>query len=230
MIGYTHTRSILTTLASVCSLSPAVATPFIISELEPNGTPGSAQAVASGRVFDLTLQSLASLTDFEELSASRIHGTITPGDVDYFSINLVNGFSTFLDIRITDGVPADFQLLAIDGGTGRVIDFSAASAGPSNPFVQLAFDGFELSGTTVIFAVSGGRDLDPSLTNPVGFAVGSPLTGELAAFDGLEFDSGLPHAASFEYQLTFTPGFVPTPAAAMAFAVAGAVAARRRTR
>ena len=204
--------------------------PNLVPEVEPNDTAEQATVVAPGTVFDLTVPFNPDLPGgtFFGLVNTRVQGSITPGDVDYFALDLIDATTglTFMDAFIDPGFDGTVQIASFDGATGEVISFESFT--DDSGFVPLQIPGVISSEPrTVVFAITAGNDLDPSAAGSNGTEP-EPLAGEMLAFDGLAFDTGEAHDASFDYTLGFTPGFIPTPGTLAVLGLGGLAAARRR--
>lgn len=198
----------------------------IVTDFESNNTQATAQDIAPGTV--LGTEAFGGPAD---LSSFRIDGSITAGDIDYFAatINFTRGGITLMDIFLDGPGPDPVQLLVLDAASGRVIDFASFDTRvPSLFTIQLENVGALPGVQTIIFAVSAGRDLNPADGNDSGFLGFSTLTGQIADFDGRDFETNELHDESFNYSLVFLPNYVPAPGSALALTAAAAFAARRR--
>lgn len=168
----------------------SVASAGFITESEPNNTLANANFVGS---FDAPGGSVL------------IDGSITVGDVDWFTFNLSNTatlavFAAFSGTAMADGV---LQLVDSSGVVLAFDDNSGIGLMPALQFANL------LAGQYYI-GISGFGDQ------------GAPSVGTTDIFDGLG------HQQNFAYKLTLGLTVIPAPSALAMLGIGGLVAARRR--
>ncbi len=180
------TKVMLATLAMVAGAASAQ----FFSEVESNNTLGTANFVGS----------------FSQPGGSvLIDGTITVGDVDWFSFTLTDVASLAVFAGFSNSSSADGVMQLVDS-SGVVIAFDDDSGIGFMPALQVA----SLAAGTYYIGMSGFGD------------AGSSSVGTTNVFDGLG------HQENFAYKLTLGVTVIPAPGAMALLGLGGLVATRRR--
>ncbi len=184
----------------VVGLCGSAATANLVFESEPNDS--IAQANFVGSINPLG-------------GAIAVDGRITPGDVDWFRLDL-NGLTTLLIATVGSTTPgADAQLMVVDGSGTDVLAWDDDSGVDLLPALQL----FNLSAGTYFIGVSAFPDItfaDNAVDNDI-------------LFDGLDAN-GLAHTANFDYKLSIAANVIPSPGAIALLGLGGLAGARRQRR
>ncbi|MEO1130868.1 MAG: pre-peptidase C-terminal domain-containing protein [Planctomycetota bacterium] len=170
----------------------------IINESEPNDTIATANAVGS---ID------------DPGGAIVIDGALTSGDVDWFSLELLDMTTLFVSSLASADFSADGQMMVVDSSGTNVIAFDDDSFVGLQPGIVLA----DLPAGTYYVGISGFPDIT-FFDDPVGDDI---------LFDGLD-DSGAPHPEEFEYKLTISANLIPTPGTVALAGLGGLAMVRRR--
>lgn len=206
--------------------------PFDVEETEPNDTVATATQLAAGRVFDYPNDR----ADGFDLEASRVTGSISPGDVDYFALSAVTSDRSrsvdLVGFDLTSDLATPIQFLVFDTITNEIISFITIGGGfdlEVSSFVDenaaiLTLNRGPGTRRDLVFAVSAGLDIDPDLRDDLLGAIVDPSD----LFDGLAFDTGLAHSSSFNYEFGFGLNLVPAPAGCAVLGIGALVAGRRR--
>lgn len=180
------TKVMLATLAMVAGAASAQ----FFSEVESNNTLGTANFVGS----------------FSQPGGSvLIDGTISIGDVDWFSFTLTDTASLAVFAGFSTGTNAD-GVMQLVNSSGVVIAFDDDSGIGFMPALQVA----SLAAGTYYIGMSGFGD------------AGSSSVGTTNVFDGLG------HQENFAYKLTLGVTVIPAPGAMALLGLGGLVATRRR--
>lgn len=180
------TKVMLATLAMVAGAASAQ----FFSEVESNNTLGTANFVGS----------------FGQPGGSvLIDGTITVGDVDWFSFTLTDVASLAVFAGFSNTSSADGVMQLVDS-SGVVIAFDDDSGIGFMPALQVA----SLAAGTYYIGMSGFGD------------AGISSVGTTNVFDGLG------HQENFAYKLTLGVTVIPAPGAMALLGLGGLVATRRR--
>lgn len=180
------TKVMLATLAMVAGAASAQ----FFSEVESNNTLATANFVGS----------------FSQPGGSvLIDGTITVGDVDWFSFTLNDTASLAVFAGFSNSSSAD-GVMQLVNSSGVVIAFDDDSGIGFMPALQVA----SLAAGTYYIGMSGFGD------------AGSSSVGTTNVFDGLG------HQENFAYKLTLGVTVIPAPGAMALLGLGGLVATRRR--
>lgn len=170
----------------------------LILETEPNDTPATANFVGS---FGPPGGSIA------------IDGVKTPGDVDWFEIELTDMATLLLSTIGSDEDPLpDTQLQLVAGDGVTIIDWDD----DDGPGLLSALNVVDLPAGTYFIGVSSFADVTFS-------------TGLTELFDGIDNQTGVATVDTFTYKLTIGVNVIPAPGVAAVLALAG-IASRRRRR
>lgn len=180
------TKVMLATLAMVAGAASAQ----FFSEVESNNTLGTANFVGT----------------FSQPGGSvLIDGSITVGDVDWFSFTLTDVASLAVFAGFSSGSGAD-GVMQLVNSSGVVIAFDDDSGIGLMPALQVA----SLAAGTYYIGMSGFGD------------AGISSVGTTNVFDGLG------HQQNFVYKLTIGVTVIPAPGAMALLGLGGLVATRRR--
>lgn len=180
------TKVMLATLAMVAGAASAQ----FMSEVESNNTLATANNIGT----------------FSQPGGSMlIDGSITVGDVDWFSFTLSDTASLAVFAGFSAGAGADGVMQLVDS-SGVVLAFDDDSGVGLMPALQVT----SLAAGTYFIGMSGFGDAGPS------------SVGTTNIFDGLG------HQESFVYKLTIGATVIPTPGALAMLGMGGLVAVRRR--
>ena len=180
------TKVMLATLAMVAGAASAQ----FMSEVESNNTLATANSIGT----------------FSQPGGSMlIDGSITVGDVDWFSFTLSDTASLAVFAGFSAGAGADGVMQLVDS-SGVVLAFDDDSGVGFMPALQVT----SLAAGTYFIGMSGFGDADIS------------SVGTTNVFDGLG------HQQNFVYKLTIGATVIPTPGALAMLGMGGLVAVRRR--
>jgi len=176
------------TIALAAVLFAGSAHAGIISESESNNTMGTANDIG---------------TYNEPGDGTAISGTLTEGDVDWFSFTLADTAS--LAFFSAFGASGD-GVMQLVTDTGDVIAFDDDSGVGLFPALQVT----DLAAGTYFIAFSGFGDVDGS------------------SVDSDELADGLGHSENFAYKISVGFSIIPAPSAMALLGMGGLVATRRR--
>lgn len=140
-----------------------------------------------------------------------VDGTLTPGDVDWFSFEFQQDATLFLSQLGSIDVANDGQFQLVDATGTDVIAFDD----DSGPGFLPALNEIDLPAGLYYLGVSAFPDA----------SVASIGSDEL--FDGLDAN-GAPHNADFAYKISIAVNLIPGPGSVGVLAIAGAFGLRRR--
>lgn len=141
-----------------------------------------------------------------------IDGTITAGDVDWFSFTITGPSPLTVAAAFDPSLAGDGQLMLVDS-SGTVVAYDDDSNIGLMPSLQAT----GLAAGTYYLGISAFPDL----------AFGADPVGTTELFDGLD-DSGAEHTEDFAYKMTLGMNIVPAPATVALAGMGGLVALRRR--